>query len=90
MIREDQPGFYNHFHVSKSGVFTQTNKSQNRSPLVLLGGVWVFQILGQDPDSDMGHECCDLSWLGSCFARGRLGLVFFPQEIPILCTNNYI
>lgn len=89
MIRQDQPGFYKHLAVSKSSVFTQTNKSQNRDLLVLLGGVWVLRILGQDPDNDFGQECCNLNWLGSCFVRS-FGSFFNSYEIAILCANNYI
>lgn len=80
MIREHQPGFYNRLTVSKSSIVTQTNNSQNRGLLVLLGGVWVLQILGQDPDSDFGHKCCDLNWLDSCFVRrGLRGFGFFQK-----------
>lgn len=75
MIRQDHPVFYNRLTVSKSSVFAQSNKSQNRGVLVLLDGVWVLQILGQDPDSDFGHKCCDLNWLGTCFVRGGLGFL---------------
>lgn len=47
--------------------------------LVLLDGIWVLQILGQDPESDSGHKYCDLNWLDSCFLRHCLLLLFLSS-----------
>lgn len=47
--------------------------------LVLLGDIWVSQILGQYPESDFGHKCCDLNCLDNCSLRHWLLLLFLSS-----------